>query len=306
MTSLSLAGTERNTMKQNIDRVLNHEAIKHGTIMLPYSIYRTYIPRVFTDFPMHWHEEIEIIYVMSGKAIYTVDFEQYILEEGDILIIPPAALHSFKQYESCDFFAYSILFDQKMVDGNAVDTCSKKFISPIFKNEIYLPIHINSSNEHNNAIRTILNKAISSHTDMNFGYELEIKITFLEFINFFYKHNYYNARTKNNDINTRTANLIKGVTTFIEEHYKDKITLEILAEHANISVYHLSHIFKQSTGQTPIEYLNQYRLIMSADMLKSSDYSIMQIAFECGYNNVSYFNRAFKAKYGITPKEYRK
>ena len=81
---------------------------------------------------------------------------------------------------------------------------------------------------------------------------------------------------------------------------------KILAEHANISVYHLSHIFKQSTGQTPIEYLNQYRLIMSADMLKSSDYSIMQIAFECGYNNVSYFNRAFKAKYGITPKEYIK
>ena len=293
-------------MKQNIDRILNHEAIKHGTIMLPYSIYRTYIPRVFTDFPMHWHEEIEIIYVMSGKALYTVDFEQYVLDEGDILIIPPTALHSFKQYESCDFFAYSILFDQKMVDGNAVDTCSKKFIAPIFKNEIYLPIYIKTTNPHSQTIRYILNKAIIANNDKQMGYELEIKISFLEFINYFFKHNYYDTRNQNNDNNTRTASFIKNITTYIEEHYKEKITLEMLADYENISVFHLSHLFKQATGQTPIEYINQYRLIMSADMLKSSDYSIMQIAFECGYNNVSYFNRAFKARYGITPKEYRK
>ena len=292
-------------MRLSIDRQLNHESAKHGTLMLPYSIYKTYIPQAFTDFPMHWHEEIEIIYVESGVASYTVDFEQYLLREGDILIIPPAALHSFKQYNDYDFFAYSILFDQKMIDGNTMDTCSKKFITPIFKNDIYLPIHIINANEHNLTIRQILNRAIVANTNMDIGYELEIKVSFLEFINYFFKHNYYDANKKNNDVNTRTATLIKNITTYIEEHYKDKITLDMLATHVNISVFHLSHIFKQSTGQTPIEYLNQYRLIMSADMLRSCDYSIMDIAFECGYNNVSYFNRAFKAKYGMTPKEYR-
>ncbi len=293
-------------MKLSIERQLNHEATKHGTFMLPYSIYKTLIPQFYTDFPMHWHEEIEIIYAVSGTASYNVDFEEYLLQEGDILIIPPTALHSFKQHEDCSFFAYSILFDQKMIDGNAIDTCSKKFITPIFKNDIYLPIRIDRHNEHNQAIQKILNKAITANTDRALGYELEIKVSFLELISYFFKNNYYYSTKKNNDVNIRTATLIKSITTYIEEHYKEKITLEMLANHANISVFHLSHLFKQYTGQTPIEYLNQYRLIMSADMLKSSDYSIMDIAFECGYNNVSYFNRAFKSKYGMTPKEYRK
>lgn len=293
-------------MRLNIEKQLNRESTKHGTFMLPYSIYRTLIPDFYTDFPMHWHEEIEIIYAVSGTATYTVDFEQYLLHEGDILIIPPTALHSFKQHENCSFFAYSILFDQKMIDGNTIDTCSKKFITPIFKNDIYLPIHIDKDNEHFDDIQKILNRAITANADRNFGYELEIKISFLELINYFFKNNYYYSAKKNNDVNISTATLIKSITTYIEEHYKEKITLEMLASHASISIFHLSHLFKQYTGQTPIEYLNQYRLIMSADLLKSSDYSIVDIAFECGYNNVSYFNRAFKAKYGMTPKEYRK
>lgn len=293
-------------MKLNIDRQLNHEATKHGTYMLPYNIYPTLIPQYFTDFPMHWHEEIEIIYVVSGSAMYTVDLEQYLLNEGDVLIIPPTALHSFNQYKSCDFYSHAILFDQKMIDGDTIDTCSKKFITPIFKNDIYLPIHIDKNNTHNKAIRDILNKAIIHNTDRTIGYELEIKIAFLQFISYFFKHNYYNATTEHNNVNIRTTTLIKSISTYIKENYKDKITLEMLATHANISVFHLSHIFKQSTGQTPIDYLNQYRLITSADMLRTTDLSIMDIAFECGYNNVSYFNRAFKAKYGMTPKEYRK
>ncbi len=290
----------------NIERQLNHESTKHGTFLLPYTIYKTSIPTFYTDFPMHWHDEIEIIYVESGVAIYTVDFEQYILKSGDILIVPPSALHSFKQHNESDFLAYTILFDQKMIDGNSLDTCSKKFITPIFKNDIFLPIHIDNENLHNKSIKKILKKTLSTHINKDTGYELEMKINFLKFISYFFKHKYYNERKKNNDVNMRTATLIKSITTYIEEHYKDKISLEMLASHANISVFHLSHLFKQYTGQTPIEYLNQYRLITSADMLKSTDSSIMDIAFECGYNNISYFNRAFKAKYGITPKEYRK
>ena len=93
-------------MRLNIEKQLNRESTKHGTFMLPYSIYRTLIPEFYTDFPLLWHEEIEIIYVVSGTASYTVDFEQYLLHEGDILIIPPTALHSFKQHENCSFFAY--------------------------------------------------------------------------------------------------------------------------------------------------------------------------------------------------------
>lgn len=104
----------------------NKETIKHGTILLPYNIYLTHIPESFTDFPIHWHDEIEIIKVVTGQARYVVDFKEYIISQGDILIIPPSSLHYFEQYNDEHFLGETYIFDQKLIDGNTIDTCSTK------------------------------------------------------------------------------------------------------------------------------------------------------------------------------------
>lgn len=283
----------------------NKETVKHGTALLPYNIYLTYIPESFTDFPIHWHDEIEIVKAVNGSARYIVDFKEYILNEDDILIIPPSSLHYFEQYNNEHFLGETYIFDQKLIDGNSIDTCSTKYITPIFNNDVLLPIHIHSNTEHNKPLRDILSNILSHHYSRATAYELKMKIGFLEFINYFYSNNYFFANKSHDITNIRTT-LIKDITTYIEDNYSQKITLEMLADKANISVYYLSHIFKQYTNQTPIEYLNQYRLSTAAHLLRTTDDSIMDISFECGYNNVSYFNRAFKTKYNMTPKEYRK
>ena len=292
-------------MKIKTDKI-NKEEARHGTVLLPYNIYRTYIPEAFSDFPIHWHDEMEIIKVVYGSARYVVDFKEYILNKDDVLIIPPSSLHYFERYEDEHFLGETYIFDQKLVDGGSFDTCSSKYISPIFNNDIYFPIHITADTEHAKALITILNKILFNHDSHQPAYELQIKIGFLEFINYFYSNNYYEVYKSHDISNERTTNLIKDITIYIEEHYSEKITLEMLANEASISVYYLSHIFRQHTNQTPIEYLNQYRLSTAANMLRTTDNSIMDISFECGFNNVSYFNRAFKAKYNMTPKEYRK
>ena len=292
-------------MHINIDKI-NKEENKHGTVLLPYNIYRTYIPEAFTDFPIHWHDEMEIINVMYGTAKYVVDFKEFIVHEGDILIIPPSSLHYFERYNEENFLGITYIFDKRLVDGGSFDTCSSKYINPIFNNDVYLPIHIKADTPHTIPLQHILKKILVSHDTQGDAYELQIKIGFLEFINYFYSINYYQVSKSLDVINMRTTNLIKDVTTYIEDHYSEKITLEMLADKVNISIYYLSHIFKQYTNQTPIEYLNQYRLSTAANLLKTTDNSIMDISFECGYNNVSYFNRAFKAKYNLTPKEYRR
>lgn len=285
---------------------INKEEAKHGTVLLPYNIYRTYIPEAFSDFPIHWHDEMEIIKVVYGTAKYVVDFREYILSKGDILIIPPSSLHYFERFENESFLGETYIFDQKLVDGGNFDTCSSKYINPIFNNDIYLPIHIIANTEHTKVLTSILDKILINHDSHSTAYELQIKIGFLEFINYFYSNNYYQVYKSHEVNNERTTRLIKDITIYIEEHYSEKITLEMLANEANISVYYLSHIFRQYTNQTPIEYLNQYRLSTAANLLRTTDDSIMDISFECGYNNVSYFNRAFKSKYNMTPKEYRK
>lgn len=292
-------------MKINYDRNNNKEVNKHGTYMLPYEIYRTCIPQNFISFPVHWHEEMEIIYVLSGSARYVVDFKEYIIGEGDILIIPPSSLHSFEQYAGEEFDAATIIFGQNMVNNSLIDICSSKYIMPIFNNEIYLPIYLKKGDDVCRQISEYMLEAIQEHLTKAEAYELRIRIAFLNLIQFFYKNNMYTKRAGN--ISTvKTSEQIKAVTNYIEENYSKKITLEMLAKFANISVYHLSHIFKKCTGQSPNEYLNHYRLTMAANKLVSEDMAILNIAIDCGYNNISYFNRAFKNKYGVTPKEYRK
>lgn len=282
----------------------NKEVNMHGTDLLPYEIYRTIIPRLFVSFPMHWHEEIEIVYVVSGRAKYMVDFTEYIIEKGDTLIIPPSSLHSFEQFEDEDFDAATIIFAQNMVSNNLIDICAIKYIMPIFNNEIYLPIHIKSEDLSGKEVKKYIWKAINEHLNKEPAYEIRIRISFLNIIQYFYKENLI-SKGKNSVSSVRTISQIKAITNYIEEHFAEKISLDNLAEFANISLYHLSHIFKKCTGQSPNEYINFYRLTMAANRLLAEDTQILNIAIDCGYNNISYFNRAFKKRYGLTPKEYR-
>lgn len=292
-------------MKINNKKQNNKEVNMHGTDLLPYEIYSTKIPNYFTSFPMHWHEEIEIVYVIEGSARYTVDFDDYIIRKGDILIVPPSSLHSFEENNNDIFTAATAIFSQSMVNNNIMDICSEKYIMPLFKNEISFPVHIRKSDEGCAELSSYLETAIHEHINKEEAYELKIRIAFLNFITYFYRNNRY-TRMRQTSAVIRTASQIKAVTNYIEEHYSEKITLEMLAQFANISVYHLAHVFKGCTGQSPNEYLNHFRLTMAANRLATTDTAIINIAIDVGYNNISYFNRAFKNRYSMTPKEYRK
>lgn len=280
------------------------EARKHGTDLLPYDVYRTQIPKFYTSFPMHWHEEIEIVYVLKGYAKYIIDFEEYLVEEGDVIIIPPSSLHSFEQFENEEFDAATVIFAQNMVSNNLVDICSIRYIMPIFNNEIYIPIHIKSEENASKDISKYIMEAVTEHINKELAYELRVRIAFLNIIQYFYHEKLF-FKKSDSVSNVRTVSQIKAIINYIEEHYTEKILLEDLAEFSNLSVYHLSHIFKKYTGQSPNEYINFFRLTKAGEKILSEDAQIINIAIDCGYNNISYFNRAFKKRYGLTPKEYR-
>lgn len=283
----------------------NKEENMHGTYYMPYEIYKTSIPDFYKSFPLHWHEEIEVVYVYSGKAKYYVDFKDYIIEEGDLLIIPPCSLHSFEQIDDEQFTAATLIFGQKMLSSNLVDACSTKYIMPIFNNDIYLPTITKRDDMNRKGVKEIVEGIIKQHLTRENAYELRIKILLLEFIQYFYENDLCSKKEKSTST-VRTSMQIRNIIDYIEEYYSEKILLEDLAECANMSVYHMAHIFKKATGKTPNEYINDFRLAMATDKLIHEDLPVLTIAMECGYNNISYFNKVFKNKLGITPKEYRK
>ena len=86
----------------------------------------------------------------------------------------------------------------------------------------------------------------------------------------------------------------------------EKITIKTIAYELGLSQSHFMKFFKNTMGTTFIDYLNDYRLTMVSRLLVSSESSILDIAAESGFDNLSYFNRMFKKRFGMTPREYRK
>ena len=99
---------------------------------------------------------------------------------------------------------------------------------------------------------------------------------------------------------------LKLALTYIQEHYAEPITIKQLADTCGFSQVHFMNIFKAAIGATCIEYLIEYRLTRAAMDLQETEHSIMQIALDNGFQNISYFNRAFKQQYAMTPTAFRR
>ena len=98
---------------------------------------------------------------------------------------------------------------------------------------------------------------------------------------------------------------MKNVLTYIRNNYGEPITLDELAAVAGMSPRYFCRAFAALTGRTPIAYLNYYRIECACERLTLTDKSVTEIAFSCGFNDMSYFSRVFKQLKGTTPTAYR-
>jgi len=120
-----------------------------------------------------------------------------------------------------------------------------------------------------------------------------------------YQHSTQELQTaglqKNPDIS-----LQKQMVTYIHEHYAEDIGLDDIASAGNISRSKCCKIFQAYLQQSPVSFLNDYRMEISCNLLSNTSYSITEIALACGFNHLSYFSKSFLRKYGCTPNQYRK
>jgi AraC-like DNA-binding protein len=92
---------------------------------------------------------------------------------------------------------------------------------------------------------------------------------------------------------------------YIHNHYGEEINVPLLAKLSHLAVGTFCRYFKQLLGESPVSYMNNYRIRRSSVLLIESSLKISEIAFSCGYNNLSHFNRDFKNRMGCTPTQYR-
>lgn len=103
----------------------------------------------------------------------------------------------------------------------------------------------------------------------------------------------------------RSHQLISRLHLFISEHLSEELSLMRLGEVVGYNASYLSSVYKKTTGQSLVDYVNQVRLERACQLLEDPALRIRQVALECGFESQQYFNRSFKKKWGLTPNEYR-
>lgn len=291
-------------MSMNILEYENyHENTTHGNIIFPYNTYLCSIPLDFSSVPAHWHEEMEIIYIKKGQGLVTVDFRTYRVNADSIVLILPGQLHSIEQFNDERMEYENIIFNLNMLIPKAMDSCSQDFIQPFLHGKITVPTVFTPVYPYYKDVVAPIDACDEICKTKPQGYELFIKSKLFEFL-FILDNRCRNLTRAPKD--HKALDKMKIILKYVENHYTERITIAEIAQEVDFSESHFMRYFKSTMGTSFIEYLKEYRLTMAARLLQSSESSVLEVATGVGFDNLSYFNRAFKKRYHVTPSQFRK
>lgn len=288
----------------NILEYENYQEKKtHFDASFPYNTYLCCIPQDFLSVPLHWHLEMEIIYIKKGCGIVSIDLSPASVNEGDIILIAPGQLHGISQYENTRLEYENILFDLSMLEAKGNDSCTSDFFAPLRHSHVPAKNIYTSADKKHEKIAYWLDQADEICKTFPQAYQLYIKSCLFGLFYELFADREITAAPKKT---LPSLEKLKMIIKYVENHYQDRITIEQIASFCDYSQSHFMKYFKNAMGISFIEYLNDYRLMMAARLLLASDSNILSISQEVGFENLSYFNRSFKKKFNITPSAYRK
>lgn len=279
-----------------------HEVKEHAGREFPFNIYPCSIPLDFPQVGVHWHEELEIIAVKKGCGIVTVDSELYEVWEGDSVVLFPGQLHGISQKDKQAMEYENIIFLPDMLESGNQDICTLEFLSPLMEETACRPLHITKDMEGYGIFMHCIRQLDDLGRDRPYGYQLAVKGTLFHFLYLVFGGNYWKPSQKPK----KSREKMKQLLGYIEDHYGERITIEDAADMCYYSNSHFMKYFKQYMGMPFTEYLNDYRMIQAGRLLLATDEPVTSVAQKCGFDNISYFNRLFKKKYGQAPGMYRK
>lgn len=280
-----------------------HETKKHSDTMFAFNIYPCTIPLDFSFVPLHWQDSVEIIYIKRGSGKVRVDMETYYAKAGDVFLVLPGHIHGLSSLPKERMEYENIIFDMDFLGLNSIDLCSRRYLKPISEGKITLPVYINSEYEWYYSFVEYLDRVDTFCANKQKGYEIGVKGLMLSAFSMLLLNS---SENREFETNIKSEQKIKHVLMRIEEDYDKVLTVEQMAEECGYSASHFMRWFKENTGFGFNGYLIEYRLNHAADALRNSDATILDIASESGFDNLSNFNRLFKKRFHKTPSEFRK
>lgn len=253
---------------------------------------------------IHWHDEIQFTYVSKGSLKVQVEGKEYHLEEGEAIFVNGGLIHvTTDMSEDGEYVGF--MFPEKILGFFAGSRMEQNYVLPYLNNYVLPALLIRKGTEEDEHILsrlTELKEVFGNVGGAAFEYEVSVKLVdiWLQIIK-----NIEGSVRKVSVSYIRRQERMKKMMQFIIDHYMDAITLNEIAEVANVSVEECRRCFRDTIKETPVHFLLSYRVIMGMELLRNTDLAVTDIAFRVGFNDTSHFIQTFKKKTGMTPKDYR-
>lgn len=280
------------------------ELIDYKDVSFPLETW-TDVYSTFMDFTLncHWHNAFEFGMLVEGTLDFYMGETCLTLAKGDCIFVNSNVLHMGKQTH---FHENAIMiglgFPPSLFPGGHA-------FHKYFQSVVEMPLEgfqITADSPHHAKLSHTLKEACElKKTD--YGYELQC----LSLISQLWLHtlDYISEETHSfviKDAPHSHGDTVKQMISYIQEHFSENISIQALMDHAHVSRSECFRAFHRYAGKKPIEYINEYRLVQAANLLKETDLPLSEIGSSCGFCSSSYFGKLFKEKYGTTPLGYRK
>lgn len=273
------------------------EKTVRGTEDFPFSSYR--FVRKERVVALHWHPEVEILYIIDGQMKVNVAEEQYILNSGDIFFINPKELHGMSAVER-EVEYYVMVFYPSLFQYQGKHFLEQDLIMPLVNGSVRFPRLLQPEHEKYDYIQPMVHRIFYEDAEARTMIYADLTRLFCVLL----QEKLMDKQTNYEEY--EHSERIKKCIRYMEQHQKQKISLSELASLVHMSPNYFCSYFKKYTGVSPFTQLNYIRIKSAESMLLKSDKPILQIAEECGFENVSFFIRKFKEIMGSTPSAYRK
>lgn len=265
---------------------------QHGTAGFPVEYY--YVDSTHPRYQMafHWHNEWELLRVIKGELLLTLNEEQRKIKAGEIVLIPGETLHGG---ETIDCIYECLVFDLYGLFNKTESV--KPHLRPFYRMDVSPDLFFTNEDLPPARVLNIFGDNKSSPC-----LELEAVCAIAEMFAWIIKEERFHEALRKKG----WSNRIKPVLEYIEIHYNEALSLDTLSSVAGMNARYFCKVFYSLTHTTPMSYVNFYRIEQAAFLLESTDMPVTEIATNCGFWESSYFTKVFKKFKGTTPHCYRR
>ncbi len=279
----------------------SRELARHGTTAFPLACYRhdgTSVNAV----PWHWHGELEAIWMREGQVFVSVEGETRTLGPGEGCFITAGALH--RVWGAGPAELHSLVFHPRLVGGSVESVFWQGYLQPLLDSAANRCVWLSGEVPWQREALGALEGAWRACEEEPPGFEFRAREGLSRLVFLLSGHRPAERKGPSGKA-LRDGSRMKAMLRYVQDHWNEELTVAAIAESAAVSASECFRCFRSVIGVTPVQYVKQLRIERAAELLAATDEPVSDIGAQCGFQEMSYFARTFRALKGETPSRYR-